>query len=82
MQVSKDDYESNKLLMLSKKTKCCKCGESDPCCLEFHHIRDKIMSISHAVKNMKPDKFKEELDKCICVCSNCHKKIHNKKGEP
>ena len=77
MQVSKDDYESNKLLMLSKKTKCCKCGESASCCLEFHHIQHKIMSISHAVKNMKPDKFKEELDKCICVCSNCHKKIHN-----
>lgn len=82
MQISKDEYEANKTLMLNKKIKCCKCGESDPCCLEFHHVKLKTMSISHAVKNMKPDKFKEELNKCICVCSNCHKKIHNIKGEP
>lgn len=82
MKISKEEYEVNKYLLLKRKTKCSICGEDDKCCLEFHHILPKSFRISYAVKNVKPDKFKQELDKCICVCSNCHKKIHNKKGEP
>lgn len=23
------------------------------------------------------DLFIQELDKCVCICSNCHKKLHN-----
>ena len=81
MNISKENYEINKDLLLSRKKKCCICGESDPCCLEFHHLRDKLYRISWAVKNVLPEKFRKELNKCICVCSNCHKKIHNNEIE-
>lgn len=57
------------------KHKCCICGESDPCCLDFHHIRDKKFEIGHSadvtVKNLL-----SEMEKCIILCSNCHRKVH------
>ena len=46
--------------------------------LDFHHIdpTEKDFAIS-TFKNKKIDKLKEELDKCILVCSNCHGEIHD-----
>lgn len=67
----------NKLILKSKKNKCIVCGESEYCCLELHHIRDKQYNISQAVKKLPTRLFLRELDKCVCVCSNCHHKIHN-----
>ena len=67
----------NKSLLRERKKECCICGEDEYCCLEIHHIRDKLYNISQAVKILPTKLFKKELDKCICVCSNCHKKLHN-----
>ena len=33
--------KQNRELIKKYKTKCKICGESDPCCLEFHHIDKK-----------------------------------------
>lgn len=46
--------------------------------LEFHHTdpEKKDFSISSGGHTRAWDKVKEELDKCILVCSNCHKEIH------
>ena len=61
-----------------KGSKCVKCGY-DKCirALEFHHIdpNQKDFHLS-AYKVLSWDKIKIELDKCILVCSNCHKEIH------
>lgn len=77
MLINKEDYEINKKELLKRKIKCSICGETSKCCLEFHHLKDKLYRISWAVKNVLPNKFIKELDKCICVCANCHKKLHN-----
>lgn len=69
-------YRINKKIENKHKIKCVFCGENERCCLEFHHIRDKKYNISQAVKYLTPDKFTEELNKCICVCKNCHAKLH------
>ncbi len=56
---------------------CCVCGESDDCCLDFHHPnddKDKGVSYCIAVKSLK--RLVNEINKCVCVCSNCHRKIH------
>lgn len=44
--------------------------------LEFHHLdpTQKDFSISGGTKSF--ERLKPEVDKCILVCSNCHKEIH------
>ena len=69
-------YKENKKIENALKTKCAICGEDSKCCLEFHHIQDKKYNISQAVRYLTPEQFKNELSKCICVCKNCHAKIH------
>lgn len=46
--------------------------------LEFHHLdpNEKDFSISSLKSYSFTDKLKKELDKCILVCSNCHREIH------
>lgn len=54
---------------------CSRCGESDPRCLDFHHIsRDtKYRAVSQLVCAAR-ETLKREIDKCIVLCSNCHRK--------
>lgn len=48
--------------------------------LEFHHFNPskKEFSISNSRQTSFGDRIKKELDKCILVCSNCHKEEHEK----
>lgn len=59
--------------------KCTKCGYMK-CfmALDFHHLNpdDKDFSIS-ANYNRKWESLVEELNKCVLLCSNCHREIHN-----
>lgn len=59
------------------KTPCVICGESDPCCLDFHHIdpNKKDFTIGK-YRNKGKDVLLNEIKKCVSVCSNCHRKIH------
>jgi ribosomal protein L30E len=62
-----------------KQQKCCKCGENDPRCLSFHHLRDKSFTIGYMLTSGHSlQRLKEEIDKCIVVCENCHRTIHKK----
>ena len=60
---------------------CCeKCGYKKYIgALEFHHLdpNEKDFGIADKGFIRSWDKIKKELDKCILVCSNCHKEIHN-----
>lgn len=67
----------NKELLKQAKDKCIICGETEYCCLQLHHIKNKQYNISQAVKILPTRLFIKELNKCVCVCSNCHHKIHN-----
>jgi hypothetical protein len=65
-----------------KSTKSClHCGETDTACLEFHHVDPKTKDVepSQMVGNRSWSferivKYLEET--CLCLCSNCHKKVH------
>lgn len=57
---------------------CVHCGIDDPIVLDFHHVRDKTISISD-ISRMKwgVKRTLEELEKCIVLCANCHRREHN-----
>lgn len=59
--------------------KCSICGYNKClAALHFHHIdpQTKKYSPSHVIGRWSFERVKEELDKCILVCSNCHAEIH------
>lgn len=58
---------------------CSFCSEADNACLEWHHINPEIKerNISEMVHcAWSPPKILEEIAKCMCVCANCHRKLH------
>lgn len=70
----------NKLKLVEYKGGKCEICGYNRCldALEFHHKDPKEKSFSISSKNIKSfDKLRSEADKCILVCSNCHKEIHS-----
>ena len=61
-------------------SKCCLCGFSEvQTALEFHHVnpQEKDFGICQSNAQTKAlEKQLEEMKKCILVCSNCHRGIH------
>mgnify|MGYP003431129005 FL=1 len=47
--------------------------------MEFHHLDPEQKDFGIAAKGYTRswEKVKEELDKCIMVCANCHREIHD-----
>lgn len=48
--------------------------------LEFHHINpnEKEFQLdSRHLSNTNVERLKNEVDKCILLCSNCHREIHH-----
>lgn len=69
----------NWLIKIKENLKCSKCGESHIACLDFHHLdpAGKEYGISHmAYSGMSKESILKEIEKCIILCSNCHRKIH------
>lgn len=58
---------------------CTRCPENHPACLEFHHLdptTKKYTINKMPYKGASIKKIKEEIDKCIILCTNCHRKNH------
>lgn len=72
----KANAEKNRELKAKLKSDgCCLCGEKHPATLDFHHMGEKTFTIARKTQ-VSHGRMKRELDKCIVVCSNCHRKIH------
>jgi hypothetical protein len=58
---------------------CSLCDERAACCLTAHH-RDRSEKEfdlgNYLATGVSPARFLAELSKCVCVCFNCHAKIH------
>lgn len=71
---------ANKIAIRELAGGCCKvcgynkCGDA----LEFHHIdpTKKLFRISAAVSESITPRLLEEINKCILLCSNCHREYH------
>ena len=70
----------NWIIEIKQQLKCVKCGENHISCLDFHHIDPikKEFEIAKAINQLSIEKNKilKEIEKCIVLCSNCHKKFH------
>ena len=62
-----------------KGGKCMICGY-DRCleALDFHHIDPKKKDFGSSEKGMTRswEKIKNEVDKCVLICANCHREVH------
>lgn len=58
---------------------CCFCDEDIPECLVFHHVDSskKRSEVGKLVgKGLSVDNIHHEMEKCVVLCSNCHRKFH------
>jgi hypothetical protein len=64
--------------------KCEKCGFDNPAALDFHHIipEDKSYAVNVCVHmGYCKERILEEINKCIVLCSNCHRILHHNERE-
>lgn len=74
-------YQEKKDLVQELKSKdtCAKCGENRGYVLDYHHIdpTEKENTVARMTSNNYTlDKVMDEIQKCICLCSNCHREFH------
>jgi hypothetical protein len=52
-----------------------KCAEA----LEFHHLDNdrKDFSISNSGHSRSWARVKDEIEKCVLLCANCHREVHS-----
>lgn len=61
-----------------KPLACETCGyNKNIAALEWHHKdpAEKEFSISDNARSL--ESIKKEISKCICLCANCHRELHN-----
>jgi hypothetical protein len=61
--------------------KCSVCGyDKNTGALDLHHIneKNKLLNLSACYSRAFNEKrYGAELDKCICLCANCHRELHS-----
>ena len=57
---------------------CVECGENHPACLDWHHVDPDLKEYNIATKAgcITLATLMLEINKCICLCANCHRKLH------
>ena len=64
----------NKLLEELKQEGCAKCGDKRYYVIDFHHLDPSKKDIAMSDGSIK--QIMKEKDKCILLCSNCHREFH------
>ncbi len=62
-----------------KGGKCVLCGYNRCSgALEFHHRNPKKKDFSLSVRGLTRswEKIKDEINKCVLICANCHREVH------
>lgn len=77
------NYRQNKKRILDAYKKISGCivcrRNSPPECLDFHHInQSKTKNLSILMNKASYEKMIDEIGKCVVLCSNCHRLVHQK----
>lgn len=76
---AKYTLQKNNYILSVKERGCALCPEKHHSCLDFHHKDEdtKLFNVGeHHSNGIGITKLKEEISKCILLCSNCHRKLH------
>lgn len=79
--ILKEKRKKQKQKFVEYKGKCCaNCGyDKNAKALELHHLDPTVKQYNPSnLSNVSLDKAKKEIDKCILLCSNCHREEHQK----
>jgi len=50
--------------------------------LDFHHIDKETKEFTiGTIKKGSKEKILKEIDKCVCLCANCHREFHHLERE-
>jgi len=76
-----EKQQKTQLILSVKSQGCAYCDEKEVCCMDLHHYDSSTKQFALYEVFRKPPRFaydiiKTEINKCIVVCVNCHKKIH------
>ena len=66
---------------IKRGLKCSVCSEDDIICLDFHHPdpTTKEFPIAECIhRRVSIKRLENEIQKCIVLCSNCHRKLHRR----
>ena len=72
----KQTEKYNQLILEWKSQGCSKCNEKRPHTIDAHHVNPKEKSFMVGTVKRGIKITKEELKKCIPLCSNCHRDFH------
>ena len=80
-QSAKLSRDKRKKWWLDKKSnlKCSVCDENHPATLDFHHTDPLVKDgdLSKMIGNgVKLENILKEIEKCVVLCANCHRKLH------
>lgn len=77
----KELIERNKKIVEEARSSGCQVCGYNRCkkALEFHHKSsiEKDASISKAIRLWGTKKLADEIQKCILLCANCHREVHD-----
>lgn len=63
--------------------RCRECGEERSPALDFHHPDRKNSGVSQMVNHgYSKGRIREEMDRCIVLCANCHREEHYEGPDP
>jgi len=86
LRALKKKYRNKKkhLMLAVKGNKCVHCGiefdGTNACIFDFHHVVPASKSFNlnaQTAQNVAMDKMLVELEKCVILCTNCHRLHHN-----
>lgn len=81
-QALQSRHKAKKQIIDYKGSKCQVCGYNKSIfALDLHHINPQEKDVDmfkflRRTKCFNLERIKEELDKCILLCANCHREIH------
>lgn len=64
---------------------CTHCGEDHPATLDFHHVirKPENRKVHRLIANGQYEAAMREIkEKCVVLCSNCHRKVHWEEKKP
>lgn len=71
--------KKDKVSDLKASLGCAKCGDRRSYVLDFHHKDPSIKedTVARMLSNAYAlERVMEEIEKCVCLCANCHREFH------